>query len=550
MSFEFSVSKGSMGVANASKEPPDKGAGQTMDSTFAAGGGNGLNAGVSFRDKVLGFQSIPKKEKTDLVAQKVVNMDLVNGSRLLPMFTIDQKYIDELSKPLKHALIVKQLGKPLGFNAMKAKLSSTWKLLGGFDLMDIGNGYFMVIFELDDDRNRVINGGPWMIYDHYLTVRTWSADFNANIATIDKTMVWIRIPSLNMVYYDESLIWAFASAIGNPIKVDLHTLRMARGRFARVCVEVDLNQPSVGRVGVQGSWYNVEYEGLHIICAQCGCYGHLLKDCPAKKHVEKAADGGSGDQNQKSDDSEKSANTVNGGADIAGSSDMDQVKEITHGEWLNVVRRKRNNKKSNEPKLKETKSHDWGNKFNALNIDINYEYMINDDMHGRPAAKEASANKGTSWSNKKRQRREQWSNASSSQAQNKGQNGNMGATQAGALRGDPSERRLRNIVTNGDHLKLKAKFEEAMHKLINNSSGSKVEESISAKPLEISSTGRLGITQPEFPPEPGEQCAREGTPVEVKDTGHGMDCDVHGMEFEGQSEPSRMNEVNHAAMQT
>lgn len=35
---------------------------------------------------------------------------------------------------------------------------------------------------------------------------------------------------------------AIASGIGKPIKVDLHTLRVARGRFARVCVEINLYQ--------------------------------------------------------------------------------------------------------------------------------------------------------------------------------------------------------------------------------------------------------------------------------------------------------------------
>lgn len=87
----------------------------------------------------------------------------------------------------------------------------------------------------------MINGGPWMIFDHYLSVRTWSAKFNVSSASIDSTMVKVRIPSLNLVYYDVSLLWAIASAIRKPVKVDLHTLRVARGRFARVYVEIDLN---------------------------------------------------------------------------------------------------------------------------------------------------------------------------------------------------------------------------------------------------------------------------------------------------------------------
>lgn len=82
--------------------------------------------------------------------------------------------VEELSLPWKDALIIKSLGKPLGFNIMKAKLTSIWKLMGGFEIMDIGNGYVMAKSEHEEDRNKVINGGPWMIFDHYLSVRTWT----------------------------------------------------------------------------------------------------------------------------------------------------------------------------------------------------------------------------------------------------------------------------------------------------------------------------------------------------------------------------------------
>lgn len=141
---------------------------------------------------------------------------------------------------------------------MRAKLANTWKLEGAIDIMNVGNGLFMIKFDREEYKLKVINGGPWMIFDHYLVVRQWDPYFNAARPSIDKTMVWVRIPSLNLAYYDEDLLWALASVIGNPIKVDTHTLKMERGRFTRLCIEIDLNKPVVGKVGING--------GLHIIC--------------------------------------------------------------------------------------------------------------------------------------------------------------------------------------------------------------------------------------------------------------------------------------------
>lgn len=73
-----------------------------------------------------------------------------------------------------------------------------------------------------------------------------------------------------------------ASALGRPIKVDTNTLKIERGKFARVCVEIDLTMPVVGKIWVNGHWYKVQYEGLHLICTSCGCYGHLGRNCPTK----------------------------------------------------------------------------------------------------------------------------------------------------------------------------------------------------------------------------------------------------------------------------
>ncbi|XP_028790153.1 uncharacterized protein LOC114746133 [Neltuma alba] len=75
--------------------------------------------------------------------------------------------------------------------------------------------------------------------------------------------------------------------VGKTLKVDLKTLtenstrfsNVERGRFARVCVELDLQKKLVPRVIAANSIYNVEYEGLYLICFVCGRYGHRKETC-------------------------------------------------------------------------------------------------------------------------------------------------------------------------------------------------------------------------------------------------------------------------------
>lgn len=92
-------------------------------------------------------------------------------------------------------------------------------------------------------------------------------------------MVWIRFPNLNLLYYDESFLLSLTTAISNSVRVDSNTLNVEHGRFARICIEINLTKSVVRKFDVNGHWYKVQYEGLHIICASCGCYGRHTRNC-------------------------------------------------------------------------------------------------------------------------------------------------------------------------------------------------------------------------------------------------------------------------------
>lgn len=56
--------------------------------------------------------------------------------------------------------------------------------------------------------------------------------------------------------------------------MDPNTSYATRGKFARVCVEIDLNKPLVPKIYVGGNWQTIEYEGLNLICFKCGHVDH------------------------------------------------------------------------------------------------------------------------------------------------------------------------------------------------------------------------------------------------------------------------------------
>ena len=205
---------------------------------------------------------------------------------MLPKIYLDSSIRDELSAPWEDALVVKLLGKDVGFLTMRDRLKKLWQPSGGFDIIDLGFGFFLIKFDNGDDRGKAVEGGPWMMFDHYLLIRPWSLDIVASSAKIDTTLMWIQIPSLNVGYYDEDVLLSVASLVGKPMKIDLNIPKVAQEKFARVCIEINLNQLVVGKVYLDDRWYCLEYEDLHIICASCGFYGHHSKDCSVRVIME------------------------------------------------------------------------------------------------------------------------------------------------------------------------------------------------------------------------------------------------------------------------
>ncbi|KAJ7964336.1 Zinc ion binding nucleic acid binding protein [Quillaja saponaria] len=122
--------------------------------------------------------------------------------------------------------------------------------------------------------------GPWMIMGHYRTVRKWRPNFRPKMDTIKSTAVWLRLLGFPLEFYDEHILLTIVNTIGKAIKVGANTKLMTKARFAKICVELDLNKPLKPKILFNGEWLKVEYDGIQLICFSCGMQGHKDGACP------------------------------------------------------------------------------------------------------------------------------------------------------------------------------------------------------------------------------------------------------------------------------
>nr|XP_023871666.1 uncharacterized protein LOC111984273 [Quercus suber] len=180
---------------------------------------------ISFKDKLLG--EIPG------AFMQAFNLEVANMESSVPAVDIDDlnkgliavKLQPETRSHIRatwaHALIVKVYGRTVGFHFLHSRVMSMWKLA-----------------------------------------------------------VWARLPELPFEYYELVFLKEIGNPIGPVLRIDANMALETRGRYARICIQVDLNKPLVRRILLEGVVQEIQYEGISSLCFSCGHAGHWQEACP------------------------------------------------------------------------------------------------------------------------------------------------------------------------------------------------------------------------------------------------------------------------------
>ncbi|KAK4269198.1 hypothetical protein QN277_022386 [Acacia crassicarpa] len=342
---------------------------------------------VSFADKLKGITLTPgngvegdaEGTKDDLSDDSMSDNDseqlckvIEDPKRNFPKFIFSGKMKKRMYKAWSNSVIITLLGRSIGYKALENRLQSLWAKRGVIKLINIGHGYYVVKFSNKEDSTNALTGGPWLRYDHYLVVRQWEPMFNSATAKVDKVAVWVRLPRIFLEYYDKEALAFIGDRIGETVKVDINTSCQLRGHYARLCVLVDLTKQLMSGFSVDGEDYFVEYEGLHMLCSNCGIYGHRHEQCPQRKTQHEQAE-----QSKNASDNPKN-NTVAAQPAFDNSGDYWKV--------VQKVRRPRKNKdKQSTIPADHSANHPAGSRFSLLAVaECGDQQITNGVSHENP----------------------------------------------------------------------------------------------------------------------------------------------------------------------
>ncbi|MBA0753767.1 hypothetical protein Gogos_022143 [Gossypium gossypioides] len=146
-----------------------------------------------------------KENPMDPFTPKMVSFrdmeEIIDG---VPSIDFSERVHSLIEKSMSKIIIVKLFGRKICYNALWNKAYTNF-----------------------------LSRGPWVIFEHYLTVQPWMPQFTTLHPYPHKVVAWICIPNLSRMLYEKSILKEIGEMIVTVIKIDLQTNKNSMGQFAR-----------------------------------------------------------------------------------------------------------------------------------------------------------------------------------------------------------------------------------------------------------------------------------------------------------------------------
>ncbi|GLJ10495.1 hypothetical protein SUGI_0129380 [Cryptomeria japonica] len=141
-----------------------------------------------------------------------------NETILFPSIDVSEEVEDDRILMETRAIICKIIGKRRTKVAIKSWNEGNWKM--DCIVKFLPKNFFTVVFALEENRNKVLHGGVWMIEDCPLYIQPWSLNFNPFKCSPYDSPIWIRLYNLSIEYWNEECLDKIGRSFGTFMEVD------------------------------------------------------------------------------------------------------------------------------------------------------------------------------------------------------------------------------------------------------------------------------------------------------------------------------------------
>ncbi|CAO2840943.1 unnamed protein product [Amaranthus hypochondriacus] len=204
----------------------------------------------------------------------------------------------------ENSIVVYVVGGNVNTDILKGFIRKHWAFVSMPVVHAHEEGYFIVKFNTENERNETLNGGPYFLNRAPMIVKQWTMNFNFRDEILRVIPVWIRLPSLPLHCWGEESLSRIVSAVGVPVLADECTAKQLKVSYARVLVEVDVTKEFVKDIRVRD---NCGHEFVQkaipewrlFYCHKCNKLGHECKETNEDNMTKKNDVGNEGEKMRK-----------------------------------------------------------------------------------------------------------------------------------------------------------------------------------------------------------------------------------------------------------
>ncbi|XVE53616.1 hypothetical protein DITRI_Ditri03aG0017000 [Diplodiscus trichospermus] len=157
-------------------------------------------------------------------------------------------------------------------------------------IKEMGINKYAISFEKEEDLEKVIEEGPWLVMGHYFNLKRWKTRIEIDELDLEVGHFWIQIHNLPLEMLTEANGEIIGKCLGEVIRVEnsIEKRGLCKG-YLRIRITIKMEKPLVGgfcvpRRGNGRFWAAVKYEKLADFCYNCGRLGHVQKNYEKKEN--------------------------------------------------------------------------------------------------------------------------------------------------------------------------------------------------------------------------------------------------------------------------
>ncbi|XP_019241653.1 PREDICTED: uncharacterized protein LOC109221639 [Nicotiana attenuata] len=216
---------------------------------FSEGGSSQPSPDLELTDKTEMAKELRKQNRNSQMGMKLEYIQPCHRDGKI-VIQIEENDVNELQEHWATALIGYVLGDTLYEKSMESYAESVWDFVTKPQILYHQDGYYVFRFTTMEDRDAVMQAGPYSYHNKPFILQNWERDFYFDPKCITTIPLWIHLPSLSAGYWTADALSKVASAVGLPLYTDKFTAKLNKISYARVLVKVDITKPLVEEIEI------------------------------------------------------------------------------------------------------------------------------------------------------------------------------------------------------------------------------------------------------------------------------------------------------------